>query len=497
MVESEIVSTVPINDEFKVFYSWQSDLPSCSNKDLIYQALRDACHEISADPEISLAPRVDQDTEGVPGSPPIAATILKKIDACNIFVADVSLCFEDCECRGKKAPNPNVLIELGYALAKLEWKRVILIQNLHFGKIEELPFDLRQNRVETYTCNGSDHEVEKAKSELKSKLKAQVARIASEHGITSETSKVEDAIAAISNDSRNRRAKILEFQDWLIDELKRTDPGRLPTREWVKKLEETVPIAEEFARVADAAACAKDPDSIEKIWSGLQKVLDCYDYRCGHWGLTEPDKFDWWKFHGHEMSLIIVAILIREKNYERLAKLLEMEFPNRSYQNSRGNYPSDFRNLFAFPATLDPIGLARDYACSRNCISVIGLVLMDRFSQGSKVLPSWNDILAADLLLSLLTELDSSDGDNRWQRPDMTYPYLQDLPEFLATVKTRKGSAEFRALFHVKTNQELQVRLTTEWTRVFNFWSQRGLWIFAVPSEVIEFIGTVPENHNA
>ncbi len=48
--------------------------------------------------------------------------------------------------KGKAMPNPNVLLELGYAAAKLGWDRLVLVMNTNYGHPEELPFDLRNRR---------------------------------------------------------------------------------------------------------------------------------------------------------------------------------------------------------------------------------------------------------------------------------------------------------------------------------------------------------------
>lgn len=53
-------------------------------------------------------------------------------------------------CEDKKTPNPNVLLELGYAVSRLGWERVICLFNSNIGKIEDLPFDLRQKRVTAF-----------------------------------------------------------------------------------------------------------------------------------------------------------------------------------------------------------------------------------------------------------------------------------------------------------------------------------------------------------
>lgn len=60
--------------------------------------------------------------------------------------------------RGEKrpTPNPNVLIELGYAFKALGHERVILVFNRAFGKIEELPPTLsgEYEAISTRKVNG-------------------------------------------------------------------------------------------------------------------------------------------------------------------------------------------------------------------------------------------------------------------------------------------------------------------------------------------------------
>jgi hypothetical protein len=86
----------------------------------------------------------------MPGSPDIGATIFAKIETARAFVADVTLV--GTTTGGKPTPNPNVLIELGYALRALGWERIIMVQNTAFvGGPDLLPFDLRQKRVTCYS----------------------------------------------------------------------------------------------------------------------------------------------------------------------------------------------------------------------------------------------------------------------------------------------------------------------------------------------------------
>ena len=112
------------------------------------EALERATKAIQSDATLGVEPVVDRDTAGVPGSPEIAATILKKITQAAVFVPDVSLVTSGEPLRS--SPNPNVLVELGFAIAQLGWGRIVMVMNTEFGEPPSLPFDLRGRRIVTY-----------------------------------------------------------------------------------------------------------------------------------------------------------------------------------------------------------------------------------------------------------------------------------------------------------------------------------------------------------
>ncbi|EOI7480601.1 hypothetical protein WFP10_20055 [Yersinia enterocolitica] len=128
-----------------IFYSWQSDLDAKLNRFFIRDSLKDALKMLSHEPEYGESIRLDSDTSGVPGTPDIASTIFDKIDNSSVFVADISYCASD-DAAGKKFPNSNVMIELGYALAKISDIGVLNIMNTAYGKPDNLPFDLKHKR---------------------------------------------------------------------------------------------------------------------------------------------------------------------------------------------------------------------------------------------------------------------------------------------------------------------------------------------------------------
>ena len=138
-----------------IFFSWQSDLPNKTNRNLIEDSIKLALKKMNQDSPYSLITEIDRDTKGVLGSPDIVDSILTKIDKCGLFIADISII--NSSLNGKRTPNPNVLFELGYAVKCLGWDRVICVFNSDFGDVSELPFDLRNRRILTYeTSNISE-----------------------------------------------------------------------------------------------------------------------------------------------------------------------------------------------------------------------------------------------------------------------------------------------------------------------------------------------------
>lgn len=129
-----------------VFWSWQSDRSERETRHLIREALVVALDRLTGESDIEERLEIDHDTRGLPGSPDIVASILDKIDAASVFVADITpITISE---GGKHVANPNVLIELGYAKKALGTGRVVTIWNTAFtqSRPEDLPFDLRGRR---------------------------------------------------------------------------------------------------------------------------------------------------------------------------------------------------------------------------------------------------------------------------------------------------------------------------------------------------------------
>lgn len=138
----------------RIFYSWQSDLPNKNNRSFIEDCIKKTIKKYKD----TITIEADRDVKNNTGSPDIANTIFDKIDECDLFIADVSI-INKAKCKlirtkSKPTPNPNVLLELGYAASVLGWDRVVCIYNTDYSELDALPFDLRQHRITSYSLSG-------------------------------------------------------------------------------------------------------------------------------------------------------------------------------------------------------------------------------------------------------------------------------------------------------------------------------------------------------
>jgi hypothetical protein len=139
----------------KVFWSWQSDTPGKIGRHFVRDALNAAIEQLKETPDIEepieretrSAMHLDQDRKGVSGSPDLARLILEKIELAAVIVVDVTsvgvVPGKQPDAPAKRLINPNVAIELGYALHAISDRALLMVMNEHYGNRADLPFDLQ------------------------------------------------------------------------------------------------------------------------------------------------------------------------------------------------------------------------------------------------------------------------------------------------------------------------------------------------------------------
>lgn len=158
-----------------VFYSWQSDSPPETNRDAIRFALREAANGIEGQTQTTIV--IDEATRNVPGAPDISSTILEKIAGCDVFIADCTTTHPAEKNERLRNPNPNVLFELGNAVARIGWDRIIILFNVAESDLKDLPFDIATRRVSTYKLHKASASKKKADSVLANLLKTAITQI--------------------------------------------------------------------------------------------------------------------------------------------------------------------------------------------------------------------------------------------------------------------------------------------------------------------------------
>ncbi|MBS5525226.1 MAG: hypothetical protein KHX48_06485 [Alistipes sp.] len=127
--------------KYTLFLSWQSDVNSA--RSAIESAIQGAISNLLDTKSLNI--ELDQSTWNVPGMPKIEDVIKDKIERCDVFVADIT---PVTRIGTKLIPNPNVLIELGYALKAIGPERIILVaQNKNGWEVKDLPFDINHHRI--------------------------------------------------------------------------------------------------------------------------------------------------------------------------------------------------------------------------------------------------------------------------------------------------------------------------------------------------------------
>lgn len=164
---------------YSIFFSWQSDLPNSETRSLIQSSIDSAVRGLRD----TVYVEADRDTKGVYGSPDIVQTIFRKIDECDVFIADVSAVavYNPLDKDGnpteriKASPNPNVLLELGYAIQSVGWENIICVMNDDYNKNGEIPFDLAHHRLMRFSLK--DTEKAEVRKELRDIISSTVLNL--------------------------------------------------------------------------------------------------------------------------------------------------------------------------------------------------------------------------------------------------------------------------------------------------------------------------------
>ncbi|MEO7714583.1 MAG: hypothetical protein ABIY70_00145 [Capsulimonas sp.] len=458
--------------KFVIFYSWQSDLPNAENRGLIQEALEEAVKSLHKDDEIIVEPVIERDTSGIPGSPDIAGTIFDKINVAHAFVADISI-ITSSGSTDRPTPNPNVLVETGWALARqnLGQARVIFIVNSAYGSVEQLPFDLRMRRVIQYKCGPEDRRGE-ARRDLAGKL-VMALRAVIDHHVTDTTiesiapSLYEQTLQAIENKEGRSIYLIDEYTTNFVYRLGRLNPKHRTTPDektgindlFIAALNDSVPLVEQFSRICRAISHWGDLATIQSLYSSFGKIYKSYfnDISVIPPGGMPPSIFDQdlAKFICHETFVTFIACLMNENRWEIIGNI----FTEQIYIDKNRRGEAEMINIDSFPVFIRTLDNWNNQQIPQ-WNHPQGQILERRHKNGplTTVMP-FNLFISADYFLWLRTEISDMQYDSRGWIP-RSVTYLDSLtPKFLFQAERQTEAIRIAKALDVPSVDELRTRL--------------------------------------
>ncbi len=440
-----------------IFYSWQSDLPNPCNRGFIQKGLEDVAASITADDTIAVEPVVDRDTQGIPGAPDIASTIFAKIAVTDVFVADISITSRPRG--GRSSPNPNVLIELGYAIKAVGTERVILVFNRAFGKIEELPFDLRMRRLVVYDMAEKAEDRTSERKKLESQLNTAI-RTALEHApIANEEGSLSSVIKAIENVQPSRVVIIRRALGEIFKKIESFQPRKHSeggtVADLTSAINSTQEVVAEFSKIAENIAVMNDTICALEAYHWFGQIFKNYNLPEGYSGRFSNADFDYFKFIGHELFVTLVAFLLREQRWDILDRILKEPIPMKYVHHEYG--PGSVYWEYAS----EHLSSLLDESPKKQRVSIHADILHDRHTSGglSAILP-FDEFAGADFFLFLYGELQSENAPDSFMewRP-WSYIYLKHIPMFIRNAEQSSMASHLIKIFKVPSIAEFKIRL--------------------------------------
>jgi hypothetical protein len=471
--------------KLKIFYSWQSDRDNNKNRGLIGKALENAVNKINKENPLELI-EVDRDTQGVGGSPDISQTIFQKIDVATMFVADVTFINDVAE-ENRLTPNPNVLIELGYAYKTLGPTQVILVLNSEYGKPEHLPFDLKMKRAMVYnTSNPLPDERKKLEGQLESQIRVIIEEIKKKFQNSNQQSKIEVLKKSIYDGSSDRKLLLRDYISGLVNNLIKKYPGRATTDDYDEKLieaiEGTKDEVREFKQVIEAIADNNDESSLLGLYQGFKPLLHQYDNPVGFSGTFDRRDFDYFKFVGNEMFVLIISVLLKDQKWDLIKKILEENIIVNNVRHQRKSVDYTY-----FNQGILSLG-HRNTRLKLNRVSIMADMLVKRREYEGQ--NSSQEYLDADFFLFIKGE-SSNKGENAdfsWY--PFTSVYLKDVPEFLLWSQKKSIASNIVGCLSLENVAHLKKILTDYGPQIGNNMGSLYIWDYPIRKEDVDAIAT-------
>ena len=229
---------------------------------------------------------------------------------------------------------------------------------------------------------------------------------------------------------------------WLADEMKKLDPHGLPgesDENLVQAIAKTIPLVDQFGRVAQAAAEMNSSDATSSVYKGFEQILSSYELAPGVFGSFRKSDFDFFKFVGQELCAILFAHLIRAERWALIDSVARQKL---YWNRAQAAVHVGIEFLSAHLLSLDEV---RNRRIGQRRLSIHADLLKERHERVPPVGGvAWDEFCDADLLLFLRSHSGGEGFAHRWY--PRSAPYLFSTPRRLLVSATTVAGAKDLAI---------------------------------------------------
>lgn len=336
----------------RIFECWQSD--DKETQKYIRKALKMVSEKINLNKELSFGVEIDRDTQNIVGSVDIKKVILDKIDKCDMFICDISSVGKNDK-TGDMIINNNVAFELGYVCGRKKVTGNILLANEDTTDLKELPFDIRNLRIKTFSPK-----TDKNSKELTHSLIEIIKSYVNETSGELYKDEEEDLIKAIEN-GRAPRSKADPVIRRLYEEYIRLYPRDFKADTYLDEtynaLIQTNNITTRLTRIIVTAIDYEQYEVIESVYNNLEIVLNACCPKSTN--SFHDSQLEYSAIICSDLMLIILGILTDRNKWEIIHQIKEKYSPivyfNKKYTISMNDF-SELRaprNLMSYTNSKD------------------------------------------------------------------------------------------------------------------------------------------------
>lgn len=244
----------------------------------------------------------------------------------------------------------------------------------------------------------------------------------------------------------------------------------LPEVEWEDRLlgalEESVPLATEFAWLAEVLASQRATAAVRACYQEFPRILDEYaaapDTQRMH-----PQQFEVAKFLGHELFVTLFAMLVRDERWGMIGELLASPLYARRYHGG----PSERIDLGDISIHSEVLR-QRNERLRLQRISLHADLLHDRHGNGAlaQVMP-FDAFADADLFLFLRGQIAPTTAPRGIAWRPWSIVWLNHIPTFLAAATSVTYAEQLLPAFGVANVVLLRTRMEQRWAVVRGLWS--------------------------